>query len=143
MSKRARRAKSPTPSDIAERIRHQAYLFWLEDGQPEGRAEEHWERARHAVELSDRELGGRVLEKKKSTTKKKHQRSGAVKEKSEAAMQSAKRDLHSSLSNLLHVRFAKLMGRLGGTRAARRSIPSTHSSNPGPTNDEKARDKHE
>ena len=32
-----------------ERIREIAYGFWLEDGQPQGRDEEHWHRAVEAL----------------------------------------------------------------------------------------------
>ncbi|WP_168879326.1 DUF2934 domain-containing protein [Rhizobium sp. P28RR-XV] len=36
-----------TRRDIDEDIiRERAYLLWLEDGQPEGRADEHWHKAR-------------------------------------------------------------------------------------------------
>ena len=34
-----------------ERIRERAYLLWLEEGQPEGRHAEHWERARELLAL--------------------------------------------------------------------------------------------
>jgi len=36
-----------------ERIRHQAYLIWLEEGRPEGRDKEHWEQAELIVERMD------------------------------------------------------------------------------------------
>jgi hypothetical protein len=32
--------------DKKQRIRERAFRMWLEEGHPEGRAEEHWERAR-------------------------------------------------------------------------------------------------
>ncbi|KAA1177189.1 DUF2934 domain-containing protein [Rhizobium tropici] len=39
-----------TPKEIdEEHIRHHAYMLWLEDGQPEGKADEHWHRARDAA----------------------------------------------------------------------------------------------
>ena len=36
-----------------ERIREQAYLIWLEEGRPEGRDKEHWERAEQTVNRMD------------------------------------------------------------------------------------------
>ena len=40
------------PSRIPEsRIRERAYLLWLEEGQPEGKSAEHWERARELLAL--------------------------------------------------------------------------------------------
>jgi hypothetical protein len=49
-------AATPEPADqISEdRIRQRAYLIWIEEGQPEGRAEEHWVRARDALERETR-----------------------------------------------------------------------------------------
>ncbi len=39
-----------TPNEIdEEHIRHHAYMLWLEEGQPEGKADEHWHRARDAA----------------------------------------------------------------------------------------------
>jgi hypothetical protein len=38
-------------------IRQRAYQIWEEEGRPEGKAEEHWERARQLVE--DEEAGRR------------------------------------------------------------------------------------
>ena len=35
------------------RIREQAYLIWLEEGRPEGRANEHWEKAEQIVNRTD------------------------------------------------------------------------------------------
>ena len=32
-----------------EQIRQSAYMLWLEEGQPEGKADEHWHRARGAA----------------------------------------------------------------------------------------------
>jgi hypothetical protein len=34
-----------------DRIRERAYLLWLEEGQPQGRSAEHWEKARELVAL--------------------------------------------------------------------------------------------
>jgi hypothetical protein len=47
------------PSPITEeRIRERAYRLWLEEGQPEGKDAEHWERARELLALeSDPEEG--------------------------------------------------------------------------------------
>ena len=36
-----------------QRIQHQAYLLWLDEGRPEGREKEHWERAEKIVERMD------------------------------------------------------------------------------------------
>ena len=47
------------PSPITEElIRERAYRLWLEEGQPEGKASEHWEKARELLALeSDPEEG--------------------------------------------------------------------------------------
>src|SRR5262245_60531139 len=34
-----------------ERIRERAYRLWIEEGRPEGKASEHWEKARELLEL--------------------------------------------------------------------------------------------
>lgn len=40
------------PSPITEeRIRERAYLLWVEEGQPQGKAAEHWEKARELLAL--------------------------------------------------------------------------------------------
>jgi len=39
----------PENSSREDRIRQRAYLIWLEEGQPEGREKEHWERAERNV----------------------------------------------------------------------------------------------
>jgi hypothetical protein len=44
---------SDTNHDLETRIRERAYVLWEEDGRPEGRAEEYWERARRFVEAED------------------------------------------------------------------------------------------
>jgi hypothetical protein len=44
-----------------ERIRRRAYELWVEEGQPEGRAEDNWERARALVEAEDG-AGGAAVE---------------------------------------------------------------------------------
>lgn len=41
-----------------DRIRKLAHEFWLEEGKPEGRAKEHWERARRQVESAPVESDG-------------------------------------------------------------------------------------
>ena len=38
---------------IMQRIRERAYEIWLREGQPQGRAEEHWERAKQEI-MGDR-----------------------------------------------------------------------------------------
>ena len=39
--------------DPEARIRERAHALWEEEGRPEGRAEEHWERARRLVEAEE------------------------------------------------------------------------------------------
>jgi hypothetical protein len=39
--------------DPEARIRDRAYALWEEEGRPEGRAAEHWERARRLVEAEE------------------------------------------------------------------------------------------
>ncbi len=41
--------------DQEQRIREFAYLLWLDEGMPEGKDKEHWERSRVAIEQLDRE----------------------------------------------------------------------------------------
>jgi hypothetical protein len=43
-------AVGPTKELDEDHIRHRAYMLWLEEGQPEGKAEEHWHQARAAAE---------------------------------------------------------------------------------------------
>ena len=44
---------SETGMDLETRIRQRAYSLWEEDGRPDGRAEEYWERARKLIEAED------------------------------------------------------------------------------------------
>ncbi len=54
--------------DRDQRIRDRAYQIWQEEGCPEGKASEHWEQARRAIE---REEGSEKTAKTpKSTTRK-------------------------------------------------------------------------
>lgn len=39
--------------DLEQRIRERAYKIWLDEGQPEGRAQEHWEIAKLAIAEED------------------------------------------------------------------------------------------
>jgi len=39
---------------LDERIRQRAYQIWEEDGQPEGRQHEHWERAVSEIEAEEK-----------------------------------------------------------------------------------------
>lgn len=57
----------PTKTTADSKIRETAYLFWLEDGQPKGRAEEHWLRAVEA--LAKPRVAKRVTKTKAKTTK--------------------------------------------------------------------------
>lgn len=41
-----------------DRIRQLAHEFWLQEGKPEGRAKEHWERARRQIEADQPETDG-------------------------------------------------------------------------------------
>ena len=45
-------------SEFDRRVRDRAYQIWLEEGCPEGRAEEHWLLAKEMVAIEDQE-GGR------------------------------------------------------------------------------------
>ena len=36
-----------------QRVREQAYLIWLDEGRPEGRDKEHWERAEQIIDRMD------------------------------------------------------------------------------------------
>jgi Protein of unknown function (DUF2934) len=45
--------------DIEQRIRQRAYRIWEEEGRPEGRAAEHWERARFLVGIEARPDAGK------------------------------------------------------------------------------------
>ena len=40
-------------NDLETRIRERAHQIWLEEGSPEGRAENHWELAKIAIALED------------------------------------------------------------------------------------------
>lgn len=44
--------------DVNERIRERAYRLWIEEGQPEGRADRHWDEARRLVEEEGQETAG-------------------------------------------------------------------------------------
>jgi hypothetical protein len=40
--------------DFERRVRERAHQLWVDEGHPQGRADEHWERARELVEKEDR-----------------------------------------------------------------------------------------
>jgi hypothetical protein len=42
--------------DLEQRIRERAFFLWLEDGQPEGRAQHHWDLARELVAIEDGQM---------------------------------------------------------------------------------------
>lgn len=44
---------SDSEQDTETRIRERAYALWDQDGRPEGRAEEYWEKARRLIEAED------------------------------------------------------------------------------------------
>lgn len=46
--------------DIEQRIRQRAYELWEEDGRPEGREGEHWERARFLVGIESNPDAGQL-----------------------------------------------------------------------------------
>jgi hypothetical protein len=60
-------AKSPFTGSREEQIKAVAYRLWLDEGQPEGRAESHWFKA---VDLVDRSPGPPKGPKGKLTPKK-------------------------------------------------------------------------
>ena len=41
---------------LEERIRRRAYQMWLEEGKPEGRAEDHWDKASELIAIEDGQL---------------------------------------------------------------------------------------
>lgn len=43
-----------------ERIRRAAYNLWEEDGRPEGRADDHWERASFLIRMEDSAGAGQL-----------------------------------------------------------------------------------
>lgn len=45
------------PNNLEARIREKAHKLWEQDGRPEGRAAEHWERARTLVAIEDDRTG--------------------------------------------------------------------------------------
>ena len=45
--------ETQTSPDIETRIRRRAYQIWLEEGQPEGRDQEHWELAKKLIEAEN------------------------------------------------------------------------------------------
>ena len=42
---------------LEERIRRRAYQMWLEEGKPEGRADDHWDKASELIAIEDGQLG--------------------------------------------------------------------------------------
>lgn len=46
--------------DLNDRIRQRAYAIWEEEGRPQGRERDHWERAAHEMEGSDGALNNAV-----------------------------------------------------------------------------------
>ena len=45
---------SEADRDLERRIRDRAYLLWEAEGKPDGRADEHWHRARELIEAETR-----------------------------------------------------------------------------------------
>lgn len=54
MAERMQGKAGASKVDRDERIRALAHAIWLEEGRPEGRAEQHWEMARRRVEAEER-----------------------------------------------------------------------------------------
>jgi len=44
---------SEEENDLESRIAARAFQIWIEEGQPYGRQQEHWELAKHAIALED------------------------------------------------------------------------------------------
>jgi Protein of unknown function (DUF2934) len=135
MAKSVRRAKNLNTNDLNERVRREAYLLWLKEGQPEGRADEHWKRAQQAVERADRELRSQVNERTPRNSKKVHHKNEASKSKgkSESVRESVK--IRSSFSNSLRARFVHLIGRLSTSRT---SVADSNANDAGPGTQERA-----
>ena len=49
-----------TNEEYQQRIRERAYLLWEEDGRPEGRADEYWDRARFLIGIEDNPTAGEI-----------------------------------------------------------------------------------
>ena len=45
--------KADEEAELERRIRERAYDLWQQDGRPEGREAEHWERARQLIAIED------------------------------------------------------------------------------------------
>jgi hypothetical protein len=57
MSGKSTNPLDPSPEQL-KKIRERAYHLWLEDGCPEGRDEEYWERARELQAIADHPNAG-------------------------------------------------------------------------------------
>ena len=55
-------------SEREEQIRQRAYRLWEEAGQPEGAAQDHWDRAAQDLDREDAEKTGSMLESEKPPT---------------------------------------------------------------------------
>ncbi len=55
---RGRRSTKDTDADLERRIRNRAYQIWLDEGCPEGRAEEHWLLAAEMIATEDKRGAG-------------------------------------------------------------------------------------
>lgn len=42
--------------DLDQRIRERAFMLWIDDGQPEGRAQDHWDLARELIAIEDGQM---------------------------------------------------------------------------------------
>ncbi len=48
--------ESDLENDLEHRIRDRAYRLWLEEGRPEGRAQDNWDLARELVAIEDGQM---------------------------------------------------------------------------------------
>lgn len=51
--------------DREARIRHRAYEIWEQEGRPEGRHDEHWQRARHEVDQASEPVSASAAARKR------------------------------------------------------------------------------
>jgi len=48
--------KQDLEDDLEHRIRERAYRLWMEEGQPEGRAQDNWDLARELIAIEDSQM---------------------------------------------------------------------------------------
>jgi hypothetical protein len=52
-----RKEKMAHDVELEQKIRERAFQIWIEEGQPEGKDKEHWEKAKAAIENSNDAIG--------------------------------------------------------------------------------------